>query len=155
MKGSNYFKKFLAVAAVILFMMPALQASTNNTPNFISNNSEEEDIIETQGTTYYENCIIIIWGRCNRVWGALTWLFGFYCPLFKKNLNIEASGMGNESLNVLVRGDGAGTYFNQENIRIEMRGATGVMYWFAKSVFLEGNQLFARCSVDDCWVITP
>jgi hypothetical protein len=155
MKGSNYFKKFLAVAAVVLFMMPAIQASTNNTPNFISNNSEEEDIIESQGATYYENCIIIIWGRCNRVWGALTWLFGFYCPLFKKNLNIEASGMGNESINVLVRGDGVGTYFNQENIRIEMRGATGVMYWFAKSVFFEGNQLFARCSVDDCWVITP
>ena len=156
MKGSKYFIKFLAIGAIFLLMMPALQGTiNNNSVNFKSDNSDENDIIETQGTTYYENCIIIIWGRCNRVWGALTWIFGFYCPLLKKNLYIQATGMGNESLNAIVRGDGVGTYFNQENLYIDLRGATGVMYWFGKSVLFTGNQIFARCKVENCWVTTP
>jgi hypothetical protein len=155
MKGSKYFIKYLAIGAIFLLMMPALQGSINNTENLIIDATKENDIIESQGTTHYEDCIIVIWGRCNRVWGALTWLFGFYCPLLKKNLFIQASGMGNESLNAMVRGDGVGTYFDQENIHIELRGATGVMYWFSKSLFFTGNQLFARCKAENCWITTP
>ena len=91
-------------------------------------------------------------GKCKSVWGALTWLFGFYCPLLKKQLWIQATGQEGEKLNVLVTGDGVGTYYDYENILIHLSFATGLMYWFGKSWIFPGDRIFARAKADRCWV---
>jgi hypothetical protein len=74
--------------------------------------------------------------------------------LFKKHLVIQATGQEGESLNVIVTQDGLGTYFDIENIRVEMWGTTGILYWFGKSLILEGDTIFARCKAEECWVTT-
>ncbi|MCK4365967.1 MAG: hypothetical protein KAW45_07940 [Thermoplasmatales archaeon] len=152
MERKKYFKIVLVIVAICLLTLPSVQGALRDIPETIQNDSNEEDISETKGTIQYSNCVVWITGNCKSVGGTLTWIFGFFCPLFKKHLWIQASGQEGEVLNVLVTSDGIGTYYDQEHIRIEMFGATGIMYWYGKSWFLEGDRIFARCKADTCLV---
>lgn len=157
-KGGNevdrkkYFKIVLVLVAICLLTLPSVQGTLEDIPETIQNDSDEKEICETTDTIVYSNCVVRIAGNCKSVGGALTWVFGFFCPLFKKHLWIQATGQEGEVLNVLVTGDGVGTYYDQENIRIEMTGASGVMYWYGKSLILEGDRIFARCKAETCWI---
>jgi len=153
MKRKKYFNIFLVIGAICLLVIPSVQGVLYNKTISEEKNSNEKNC-ETMGAITYNNCVVWIYGKCKNVGGALTWIFGFYCPLLKKHLWIQASGQEGESLNVLVTGDGIGTYLSQENIYIELWGATGIMYWFGKSWFFEGDSIFARCKVDTCLVVT-
>ena len=152
MERKKYFKIVLAIAAICLLTLPSVQGALGDIPETIKNDTNEEELIETKGTITYSNCVVWITGQCKSVGGALTWIFGLFCPLFKKHLWIQASGQEGEVLNVLVTGDGIGTYYDQENIRIEMFGASGIMYWYGKSLIFQGDRIFARCKVDTCWI---
>lgn len=154
MKRKKCFLQVLVIGAICLLLLPSIQGSMGNIPSSKPDEIQEDNDTETSETHYFSNCIVWIYGKCKSVTGALTWIFGIFCPLFKKHLNIRATGQEGESLNVIVTQDGLGTYLNQENIMIDMRGATGILYWFGKSLILEGDTIFARCKVDDCWITT-
>jgi hypothetical protein len=152
MKRGKLFIKILVVGAICLLMIPSLQGAFVDIQSSKLNNSNEGNDSEPRDTISYQNCIVYIFGKCKTVVGPLTWIFGFYCPLFKKHFWIQASGQEGESLNVIVTRDGFGAYYDYENIRIELQGATGVMYWFGKSWIFTGDQIFARCVADYCWI---
>lgn len=154
MKGEKYFKNVLIVGAICLLTLPSVQSATVDISSPEKIDIEENCEIDSKGTIYYKDCIVWIYGRCNRVWGALTWIFGFYCPLFKKSFWVQAIGEANESLNVLVRGGGVGTYYDYDTMLVHFQGANGFMYWGGKSILFSGNQIFMRCKADHVWVST-
>lgn len=154
MKRSKQLIKILVVGAICILTIPSLQGTFVDIQGPKQNNTNDDYDSETRDTILYENCIVYIFGKCKGVHGALTWIFGIYCPLFKKNLWIQATGQEGESLNVIVTRDGFGAYYDYENILIDLRGATGILYWFGKSWFFTGDQIFARCEVDRCWITT-
>ena len=153
MKRKNYFWKILVIGAICLLLLPSIQGSIANVPGPKIKNAEDDDNVEPKGTTQFSNCVVWIYGNCKTVTGALTWIFGIFSPLFKKNLLIQAKGQENESLNVIVTQDGLATYFDQENIKIELSGTTGILYWYGKSLILEGDQIFARCKAENLSLI--
>jgi hypothetical protein len=153
MKQKSFFWKILVIGAICLLLLPSIQGSLANDPcPKIKHVEDDVSDVEPLGTTHFSNCVVWIYGSCKTVIGALTWIFGIFCPLFKKHLNIQATGQEGESLNVIVTQDGLGTYFDQENIRIELSGTTGILYWYGKSLIFEGDQIFTRCKADDCWI---
>jgi len=152
MKRKGNILKFLVILAILILIIPSIQTTSTELPNIEKSETEEEKKTETGGTILYTDCTVWISGKCKSVWGALTWLFGFYCPLLKKQLWIQATGQEGEKLNVLVTGDGVGTYYDYENILIHLSGATGLMYWFGKSWIFPGDRIFARAKADRCWV---
>lgn len=155
MNRKKFFKIFLVIGAIFLLILPSIQGNFNKLTIPKTNESEEDININTRGSYYYQNCIVWVTGNCKKVWGALTWIFGFYCPLLKKHLWIQASGQENESLSVIVRGGGNfGTYYDHENILIELQGATGILYWFGKSIIKKDDFIIARCKADHCWITT-
>jgi len=154
MKGEKCFRKVLIIGAICLLTLPSLQGALGDTPSYKQTDTNESCEIDSEGTIYYKDCVVWIFGRCNRVWGALTWIFGFYCPLLKKSFSIQATGGTNESLNVIIRGGGVGTYYDYNNMLIHFQGANGFMYWGGKSLIFSGNQIFMRCKADHVWVTT-
>jgi len=155
MKRKKYINIFLVIGAICLLVLPSIQAAMYNPSIAELNKSDKVKDTSVSDTFHFQNCIIWVVGKCKNVGGALTWIFGFYCPLFKKNLWIQASGQENEALTVFVRGGGVGTYIDYENILIDLNGATGILYWFGKSWINKGDSIFARCKVDDCWITIP
>ena len=90
MNRKKFFKIFLVIGAIFLLILPSIQGNFNKLTIPKTNESEEDININTRGSYYYQNCIVWVTGNCKKVWGALTWIFGFYCPLLKKHLWIQA-----------------------------------------------------------------
>lgn len=155
MIGKKCFKKVLVIGAICLLTLPSIQVALGDTPGSELNDSNEGNVSNTGGSTHYKNCRIIVFGKCDTVIGPLVWLFGFYCPLTKRDFLIKASGGENESLNVLIFGGGNfGTYYDYENIIIDLNKANGFLYWFGKSLLFKGNSIFTFCKAQDVWVTT-
>lgn len=148
MKGEKYFKKVIILGVICLLTLASLPIALGDT-----NKSENKS--STTLDKHFVDCKITVFGKCNTVTGPALWLFGVYCPLLsKKDITIWAQGQENESLTILVRSSNGDTgfYYSYENVKIDLTGATGFLYWGAKSLIFKGRTIFARCTVDDVWI---
>jgi len=146
-------KKAIVILAICLLMLPSFSVALGEIPNLEENKIKEENEVEPLDTDTYSNCRILVSGQCDTVLGPLVWLLGFYCPLFKRNFIIRASGGETEKLNVIVFGNGNfGTYYDLENIQLDIRSASGILFWYGKSILLEGNRIFAFCNAKTIFI---
>ena len=68
---------------------------------------------------------------------------------------IQSKGGENESLNVIVRergGGNFGTWYDHENLELDIRDTTGILFWAGKSLLIEGNLIFARCTAETAFI---
>lgn len=151
MKRKKYLIKGLVIGAICLLILPSLQSAFAETSNSDLDNYDEKNDIEPKTSETYTNCIVLIFGNCNLVGGALTWLFGLYIPLFKKHIWISAGG---ESLSAVILGGGAGVYFSIENLHIDMLGTNGILFWGGKSLLVNNKNIIGICKADTCTVIS-
>ena len=144
-KEDGFIKKIIicAVCLLLLSVTPIVVGDTNVDENSPTNPADID---------YYSDCVIWVFGKCDTVDGPLLWKLGFYCPLREKTFIIQATGKENESLNIFIRDTGMATYFGYENVKIDIRTATGVLFWAAQSILLQGNTIFARCKAREVWV---
>lgn len=154
MKRDNYLEKMLVIVAICLLIMPSIPVVISDTSNSDSSDSYEYQNSGTGETDYFTNCIVIVFGKCNTVTGPLIWRFGFYCPLLKRSFWIIASGEEGESLNVIIRDDKFATYYDYEEINIQLIGANGFLFWGGKSILFNNTIIFARCKANQAWVTT-
>jgi hypothetical protein len=148
MKEKAYFKKILIVCAICLMILasiPIVQGDTNSSESI----SSDENNISTKGSTTYNNCKIIISGRCNTVTGPLFWIFGFYCPLRDRDFKVEANGEFGEKLNVVVLKPEFGAWLSYEHIEIRITQAQGFFYWGGKSLIFDEPRIFAYCTAQE------
>ena len=151
MKRKKYLIKVLVIGAICLLILPSIQGVLGENLNLEPIESDEENSIDTLDTHYYTDCTVIIFGKCGLVGGALTWIFGFYAPIFKKDIWISASG---EPLSAVVVGGGFGTYLSVENLYISMIGTKGFLFWAGKSVVIEGKNIIGVCRADHCTIVS-
>jgi hypothetical protein len=144
-------KLVIIFLTICLLTIPTVQGVQNYT---YKNNEYKDEKTENAGQIeHYKNSIILVIGKCDRIDGPLVWLFGFYCPLLKRNFRIIANGGENERLNAIIIGPGNfGSYFSQETLTIDIRGARGVLYNFGKSLFVNGNNIIAFCKAENIFI---
>lgn len=141
-------RKFLIFGAIILLVLPSIQSAFGN--NTYSN---ETNITNASYTEHFTNCIIFILGICNEVTGPLLWKFGFYCNIFKKDFTITAKGEDVENIHVIIRGNDIFKFvWGKEIINIEVKGATGFVFWGGKSIIFETTPLIARFKAKDIYL---
>jgi len=114
----------------------------------------------TADVDYYNNSIVLIAGRSNSTSClSLWWKIGLYIPVIKRHFFIVANGEEGESLNVLIfsRNHGLATYYDYEDIRIELQRARGVFYWGEKSLLFnhsEPSPVFVLCRAARAYITT-
>ena len=108
----------------------------------------------------YNNSIVLIAGKSNSTSClSLWWRIGLYIPIMKRHFFVAANGEEGESLNVLIfsRNNGIATYYDYEDIRIELQRARGVFYWGEKSLLFnhsEPSPVFVLCRAERAYVTT-
>ena len=154
MKINNYREKKLVISAVSLIIIVSIPVFTNTTPASDLYNSEECQTSSIKITNFFRNSIIFVSGSCNRVTGPLMWIFGFYCPLLKRGFLITALGKEGEKINVVIKGEKYATYYDIENINIQIRRANGILFWGGKSLLVNNTRIFALCKAAEVWITT-
>jgi hypothetical protein len=154
MKRKKSFKIATIFLIICLLAIPSVQSS--NRTNIEQKEIDEVNSESTGTNENFQNSIIIVFGKCDRVEGPLVWLLGFYCPLLKRNFRIIANGGQNESLNAIVLGRGSlGAYFSRETMWIDIRGARGLLFNFDKSILVNGNNVIAICRAENIFINIP
>jgi hypothetical protein len=157
MKGKrNYINKcliFLMICVLILSSIPVVLSKTQNL-NF--ENVKDNYCELSSGSFYFTDCLIVITGNVNNVYGPLVWIFGVYCPLLKRSFRVLANNEEGESLNVIVFGKGVqfGSYLDQEHILVSINSARGFLYWSGKAISNPGNKISLVCRASNVYVIT-
>ncbi len=157
MKKEEWHKKLLIIGAIAILFISSLPVVIGNEQNINTNNIDENEINNFTGTTIYSNCLIFISGKCNHVTGPLVWIFGAYCPLFKRTFTINPRGEESEVLNVFIIGTKPfqiGTFLDYENIYLQINRARGLLYWGEKSIISKSNSIFAFCNAESILVTT-
>ena len=105
-------------------------------------------------TTHYEDCVVLIVGRCNTVTGPILWRHGLFVPKIKRSITIEANGEDGEGISIFIRNHQIGIYFDNENIKIKLNQVKGVFYWGGKSLLFNNDPplILARCIAEDMWI---
>jgi len=141
-------KRFLIFGAILLLVLPSIQSAFGN--NIDSN---EINITNTSYTEHFTNCIILILGICNEVKGPPLWKLGFYCNILKKDFTINAKGEDVENIHVLIRGSDNFKFIGGKDIiNIEIKGATGLVFWGGKSLIFETTPIIARFKAKDIYL---
>ena len=139
----------LITATIILLLLSTIQIVIGDN---VSN--KEAEIINAENNDSFNDCIILIFGKCNDVTGPILWKFGLYCNFFKKDFTINANGEIDETINLIIRGGGSFKFmWGKENIKINLNGATGILFWGGKSLLVENNFIIARCQADNAYLI--
>ncbi|KYK30298.1 MAG: hypothetical protein AYK22_04130 [Thermoplasmatales archaeon SG8-52-3] len=139
----------LITATIILLLLSTIQIVIGDN---VSN--KEAEIINAENNDSFNDCIILIFGKCNDVTGPILWKFGLYCNFFKKDFTINANGEIDETINLIIRGGGGFKFmWGKENIKINLNGATGILFWGGKSLLVENNFIIARCQADNAYLI--
>jgi hypothetical protein len=155
MDDMKFLKKIVIILAIFLLIFPSVQGALNTNSVVKEKFLNEKNTPIKEDTDHFTNCIIVVFGKCDTVQGPLVWLFGFYCPIFKRNFRVMASGRENESLNAMVIGRGIfATYYSIENVIIDINRARGVLYYFGKSLLINGNNILAFCKAADIFITT-
>ncbi len=146
--NSTIKKRFLIIGTIFLLILSTIQVVLGN--NLDTN---EPKIINAENNESFNDCIIIIFGKCNDVTGPFLWKFGLYCNFFKKDFTIDAKGEIDETINIIIRGGGNFKFlWGKENINIKLNGATGILFWGGKSIIVESNHIIARCQADNAYL---
>jgi hypothetical protein len=153
MKNKKSYKLVIILLSLCLLSIPTVHGALQGN---ISKSVVDEEKIENAGdSSYYSNSLILVFGKCDNVVGPLVWLLGFYCPLIKRNFRMFTNDERNETLSAIILGPGKfGTYLFQENINIDISGARGVLFYFKKSILVNGNNIIAFCKAENIWVNT-
>jgi len=156
MKKKKYCIKFLILGMICILVTASIPIAIGEKAEPKSDGSEEAADVTSSETFHFSDCFIVVNGNCNTVTGPLIWIFGIYCPLLKRNFNILTNNGENESITVLVFGQGLqlGAYIGQEHISVDINSARGLLYWAGKSVSSPGNRIFLFCRVADIWITT-
>ena len=152
MKKRGFISKTFIIGAIIFLLLPSVQIVIANTQTLELFTVKDDLVAEPLDTDHYQNCYVVVTGHCNSITGPLSWLFGVYVPLRKRNFGIQATGEEGESVSIIVFGNGFGTYYDLENINIEIAQANGFLFWGNKSILVEGNRIFTFCKVQDVWI---
>ena len=150
----NYLKKLLVISAIFITVIASIPVVVSENISSYLYETEEMEIYQTKGTQYFGKCIIFIFGNCNRVTGPLVWMFGLFFPLLKRNFGIIALGEEGEKLNVIIKGDEFATYYDIENINIQIRRANGFFFCGSRCLFVNNSSLFILCKANQVWVTT-
>ena len=156
MKRNKNIEKFLIFGMLCILLTASIPIAIGEKAEPKSDGSEEAADVTSSETFHFSNCFIIVNGNCNTVTGPLVWIFGIYCPLFKRDFNIFTNNGENESINVFVFGQGLqlGVYRSQEHISVDIDGARGILYWAGKAASTPGNRISLFCRVNDIWITT-
>jgi len=156
MKKKKNFVKFLIFGIICILVTASIPIAIGGKAELKSDGSEETAEVTTSETFHFSDCFIVVNGNCNTVTGPLVWIFGIYCPLLKRNFNILTNNGENESITVLVFGQGLqlGAYIGQEHISVDIDGARGILYWAGKAASTPGNRISLFCRVNDIWITT-
>jgi len=137
-------KKFSIITTIFLLISFSMQIVLGNNVG-----SNEPITTEAVNPEIYNDCIIIIFGKCNEVTGPLLWRFGLYLNFFKKDFTINAKGEFDETINIMIRGGGNFKFiWGKEIINIELKGATGILFWGGKSIIVENTHIIVRCQAE-------
>jgi len=142
-------KRFFIFCSILLILLSTIQT-------VIGSNIDEHQIktLNSENNDSFNDCVILIFGTCNDVRGPLLWKLGLYCNFLKKDFLINANGEIDESINLIIRGGGSFKFlWGKENISIRLNGATGIIFWGAKSIILDDNHIIARCQADNAYLI--
>ena len=151
MKKEKTIKLFIIFVTICLLTIPSVQGFQEN--DFKTKVTKENKDVKAGLNEHFTDSIIMVFGKCDRVDGPLIWLLGFYCPILKRNFRIIADGGENESLNAIVIGPGSfGSYFDLQNVWIDIRGARGALYYFGKSILADGNNIIAFCKAKNIFL---
>ena len=138
---NRMFKKGLVIGVICVLILVSLPTITADVEN-------------------YNNSIVLIVGKSNSTSClSLWWRIGLYIPVMKRHFFVVANGEEGESLNVLIfsRNNGIATYYDYEDIRIELQRARGVFYWGEKSLLFnhsEPSPVFVLCRASRAYVTT-
>jgi len=156
MKKKKNFIKFLILGIICILVTASIPIAIGEKAEPKSDGSEEAADVTSSETFHFSDCFILVNGNCNTVTGPLIWIFGIYCPLLKKDFNINTNNGEDESITVLVFGQGLqlGAYIGQEYISVDIDGARGILYWADKSVSSPGNRISLFCRAADIRITT-
>ena len=88
MKRNKNIEKFLIFGMLCILLTASIPIAIGEKAEPKSDGSEEAADVTSSETFHFSNCFIIVNGNCNTVTGPLVWIFGVYCPLFKRDFNI-------------------------------------------------------------------
>jgi hypothetical protein len=141
--------RILMIGAILLLLLSSIQVVLGENIDTI-----EPKIITTENNERFNDCIILIFGKCNDVSGPLLWKLGLYCNFIRKDFTINANGEIDENINIIIRGGGSFKFlWGKENIKINLNRATGILFWGGKSVIVESNHIIARCQADSAYLV--
>ena len=141
-------RRLLLIVTTFLLISSSIQIVLGNNIETIYSNR-----INSNENENFNDCIILIFGKCNEVTGPLLWRFGLYCTFFKKDFTINADGEFGEVIHVIIRGGGSFKFlWGKENINIQLKGATGILYWGVKSIIVNNTYIIARCQAENAYL---
>lgn len=141
-------KRFLMIFTVFLLIFTSVQVAHGDTIDY-----KKSKKINTGITENFSDCIMIIFGKCNDVTGPLLWKFGLYCNFLKKDFTINAKNEEGDNINLMIRGGGSFKFlWGKEDINIQLKGATGILFWGGKSIIVESPLIIARCQVENAYL---
>ncbi|UCF13696.1 MAG: hypothetical protein JSW06_05430 [Thermoplasmatales archaeon] len=114
----------------------------------------------TADTEIFNNSFVLIAGKSNSTnCLSLWWRIGLFIPVLKRHFFVVANGEEGESLNVLIfsLNNGLATYYDYEDIRIELTRARGVFYWGGKSLLIDHSEpppVLVLCRTERAYVTT-
>lgn len=152
MKNKKSYKIVIILLTICLLTIPSVHGALQG--NISDNRVDEEKSENARDSSHYTNSLILVFGKCDNVQGPLVWLLGFYCPIFKRNFRMIADDERNESLTAMILGPGQFGFFSKEQISIDIGGARGVLFYFKKSILVNGNNIIAFCKADNIWINT-
>jgi hypothetical protein len=141
-------RRLLIFGAVFLVVFSSMHAALGN--NIQSNKTKTADTVSFE---HFTDCVIIMFGKCNEVTGPILWKLGVYCNLLKRDFTINAKGEFGETINLIIRGsDNFKFLWGKENIKIDLRGATGILFWGDKSIIADNTIIILRCKVKNVYL---
>ena len=155
MKKKECYKQFLTIFTISILFISFLPIVLGYEINIIENDDNEPN--NPEKSLIYNNCIVLINGKCKSVRGPLLWLLGFYYPLLKRSFVIQAMNREDESLSVIILGTSPlqfATYYDYENIYIRITKAKGMFYWGEKSIVTKSDSLLVFCRASSVFVTT-
>jgi hypothetical protein len=152
-KKKEYYRQLLIVTTVMILLLSSITIVVANEPGIIKEISDEKETNEK--SSVYNNCLVLIFGKCKSVRGPLLWLIGLYYPILKRTFTIQTMNREDEALNVIIFGTNPlqiGTFYDYDSIYIRLTKAKGIFYWGDKSIISKSDSFFVLCRATSAFV---
>jgi hypothetical protein len=153
MKKKECLKQLLIVGTVIILIFSSIPSVFGDELEKIKSSNDEKETYDS--SSVYNNCLVLISGKCKSVKGPLLWLLGFYFPLLKRSFTIQALDREDEALNVIIFGTNPlqiATLYDYDSIYIRITKAKGIFYWGDKSIISKSDSFFVLCRASSVFV---